>query len=288
MNFDLGAVLTRARQITWRYKSLWLIGIVISLVSFLFAAINLAHNPAFSSFGFASEVNTQLPPIMQSNVFIILLVILSAFLFVIGISIPSLGTHRVEQGSENVHFGQLLLGVLPYFGRILGIVLLVWVGLFLAILVLVGGFILLSFMTLGIGLICALPLFIILLIGVILVYALMEQAVSAVLVDNLGIISAIRRAWELIRETPRVMTIVSLISYLVAIAAILIISIAMMIPMSGSTSLSRNLIFWTIVFLALYAGFQGFLLTILQSLWTLIYLRLTGSNNQSQPLSRTG
>src|SRR5690349_3374174 len=155
MKFDFGEVLRRARQITWRCKNLWFIGIMISLVSFLFASINLAHNPAFSSFAVPSEVNRQLPPIMLSNVAVILLTILSTPLFVIGISIPSLGTFQLEQGSENVNFGHLIRGVLPYFWRMLGIVLLVWGGMFLAALILIAFVFSFSVLTLGIGLLCA-------------------------------------------------------------------------------------------------------------------------------------
>ncbi len=288
MKFDFGEVLRRARQITWRYKGFWFIGIVISLVSFVFASINLAHNPAFSSFAVPSAVNTQLAPIMLSNVSIILLTILSVPLFVIAISIPSLGTVQLEQGSENVGLGQLIRSVLPYFWRILIIVLLVWVGMFLAILTLTAGVILLSFLTLGIGLLCVLPLFILLILGAVLVYALMEQGVSAVLVDNLGVFSALQRAWELIQKNPRVMILMSLISYMVAIVAIMIISIVMMIPIWGSgpnvqlfRTLSPTIILWMLAFLFLYAVFQGMLLTYLQSVWTLIYLRLTRSTTPS-------
>jgi len=295
MKFDFGEVLTRARQITWRYKGFWFIGIVISLFSFVFASINLAHNPAFSSFAVPSAVNTQLAPIMLSNVSVILLTILSVPLFVIAISIPSLGTVQLEQGSENVSFGQMIRSVLPYFWRILIIVLLVWVGMFLAILTLIAGVILLSFLTLGIGLLCVLPLFILLILGVVLVYALMEQGVSAVLVDNLGVFSALQRAWELIQKNPRVMILMSLISYMVAIVAIMIISIVMMIPIGGSgpniqlfQTLSPTIILWMLAFLFLYAVFQGMLLTYLQSVWTLIYLRLTRSTRPSQSLPGTG
>ncbi len=295
MKFDFGEVLTRARQITWRYKGFWFIGIVISLVSFVFASINLAHNPAFSSFAVPSAVNTQLAPIMLSNVSVILLTILSVPLFVIAISIPSLGTVQLEQGSENVSFGQMIRSVLPYFWRILIIVLLVWVGMFLAILTLIAGVILFSFLTLGIGLLCVLPLFILLILGVVLVYALMEQGVSAVLVDNLGVFSALQRAWELIQKNPRVMILMSLVSYMVAIVAIMIISIVMMIPIGGSgpniqlfQTLSPTIILWMLAFLFLYAVFQGMLLTYLQSVWTLIYLRLTRSTTPSQSLQGTG
>lgn len=264
----------------------------MSLVSLLLVPISLTLNPAFPSFAVPSEVNRQLPSIMLANVSGILLTVLSIPLFVIGICVPSLGTFQLEQGSENVNFGQLLRGVLPYFWRILGIVLLVWVGMFLAMLTLIAFVIFFSVLTLGIGLLCAFPLFILLILGAILVYALMEQAVSAVLVDNLGVSSALQRAWELIIKNPGVMTLMSLINYLGAIVAILIIFILTMIPMFGSEPdiqsferLSRNLILWMLAILPFYAVFQGVLVTFLQSVWILIYLRLTRSTTPSQPLS---
>src|SRR6266511_3205269 len=192
MKFDFVEVLARARQITWGYKNLWLAGIVMSLVSLLLAPISLALNPAFSSFTHLSEVNRQLPPIMRANVSAILLTILAIPLFVIGTSIPSLGTFQLEQGSEKVNFGELIRGVLPYFWRILGIVLLVWVGVFAVLMIFMAGVIFLSIFTFGIGSLCVFPIFILFIPLAILVYAMMEQGVSAVLVDNLGVSSALQ------------------------------------------------------------------------------------------------
>jgi hypothetical protein len=299
MKFDFVEVLMRARQITWGYKNLWLAGIVMSLVSLLLAPISLALNPAFS-FTPLSEVNRQLPLMMRANVSAILLTILAIPLFVIGTSIPSLGTFQLEQGSENVNFGQLLRGVLPYFWRILGIVLLVWVSMFLAMLTLIAFVFFFSVMTLGLGLLCAFPLFILLILGAILGYALMEQGVSAVLVDHLGVSSALQRAWELVMKNPGAMTLMSLINYLVAIVLIMIISIPMMISTSGFLPnlgpepdvqsferLSRNTILWILAFLPFYAVLQGVLVTLVQSVWTLTYLRLTRSTTPSQPLPGT-
>jgi hypothetical protein len=295
MKFDFGEVLARARQITWRYKNLWLAGIVMSLVGLLLVPISLALSSAFPPFAVPSEVNRQLPSMMLGNVSVILLTVLSIPLFVIGISIPSLGTFQLEQGSENVNFGQLIRGVLLYFWRILGIILLVWVGMFLAMLLLVVFVFFFSTLTLGIGLLCVVPLFILLIFGAILGYALMEQAVSAVLVDNLGVSSALQRAWELVMNNPGMMTLMSIINYLGAIVAVLIISILTMIPMFGSNlgsepdvqsfeRLSRNMILWLLAILPFYAVFQGILVTFLQSVWTLIYLRLTRSTTPSQSL----
>lgn len=295
MKFDFGEVLTQARQITWRYKNLWLAGIVISLVSLLLAPISLALNPAFSSFAVPSEVNRQLPSIMLANVSAILLAILSIPIYVIGISVPSLATFQLEQGSENVHFGQLLRGVLPYFWRISGIVLFVWGGMFLAVLILIVFVFAISVLTLGLGLLCIFPLLILLILMAILGYALMEQGVSAVLVDNLRVSSALQRAWELVQKNLGVMTRMSLMSYVVAIAAIMIISLPM-IPTSNLGSepdvqpferFSGNMILWVLAFLPFYVVIQGNLLTFLQSVWTLIYMRLTRPTTPSQPLPGT-
>ena len=300
MKFDFGEVLTRARQITWRYKNLWLAGIVMSLVSLLLVPISLTLNPAFSSFAIPSEVNRQIPSMMLANVSVILLAILSIPIFVIGISVPSLGTFQLERGSENVNFGQLIRGALPYFWRILGIVLLVLGGILLTMMILTAFVIFFSALTLGIGLLCVVPLLILLILVAILGYALMEQAVSAVLVDNLDVSSAVRRARKLVEKNPGLMTLMSLINYLGAIVAILIISILTMIPTLGFMPnlgsepdvqsferLSRNMILWALAFLPFYAVFQGILVTFLQSFWTLIYLRLTRSTTPSQPLPGT-
>jgi hypothetical protein len=300
VKFDFGEVLTRAGQITWKHKNLWLAGIVISLISFLAAPISLALNPSFSSFSDPSEMNRQLPSILLANGLIVLLTILSTPLYVVGMAVPSLGTLQLEQGNEKVNFGELIRGVLPYFWRILGIVLLIWVGMFGAMMILMACIVLLSVVTFGIGSLCAFPVFILFLPLAILVYALMEQGVSAVLVDNLGVSSALQRAWELVKKNLGVMALMSVIIYLGSAIVGMIISIPMMIPMFGFMfnlgsepdvqsfeRLSRNMILWMLAFSPLYAIFQGILLTFMQSAWTLTYMRLRRSNNTSGPLPQT-
>jgi hypothetical protein len=300
VKFDFGEVLTRAGQITWKHKNLWLAGIVISLISFLAVPISLALNPSFSSFSDPSEMNRQLPSILLANGLIVLLTILSTPLYVVGMAVPSLGTLQLEQGNEKVNFGELIRGVLPYFWRILGIVLLIWVGMFGAMMILMACIVLLSVVTFGIGSLCAFPVFILFLPLAILVYALMEQGVSAVLVDNLGVSSALQRAWELVKKNLGVMALMSVIIYLGSAIVGMIISIPMMIPMFGFMfnlgsepdvqsfeRLSRNMILWMLAFSPLYAIFQGILLTFMQSAWTLTYMRLRRSNNTSGPLPQT-
>ena len=298
MNLNFGEVLARSWQITWKHKNLWLAGIIVSLLGFFAASVSLIFNPSFSSVSDPSVVQRELPSILLVNGLIIFLSILSIPVYVIAMSVPSLGTLRVETGSERLHFTELTRGVLPYFWRILGIFLLVGLGVFLVVMAFMACIVLFSLLTLGFGAICAVPLFLLFIPLAMFVYAIMEQGISAVLVDNLGISSALQRAWELVKKNLGVIVLMSLIIYLGSMIVSMIISIPMMIPMfrfmfdmMGSEAdfqslerLNRSTILWMLAFSPLYALFQGVLLTFMQSAWILTYLRLTRATDPSQPL----
>jgi hypothetical protein len=285
MNFDFGEVLARAGQITWRHKNLWLAGIVISLIGFLSAPISLLFNPSFTD---PSEISRQLPSILLVNGLVILLSILSIPFYVIGVTIPSLGTVQVEKGSEKLNFGELLKGAFPYFWRILGLYLLVALGMFAVVMIFVV-ITLLSLITFGFGAICTFPLILLFIPLTILVYAIMEQGIAAIVVDNLGFSSALQRAWELVKKNIGVIVLLSFIIYLGSAIIGMIISVPMMIPMFGFIfnnmtsepdmqafqSLTRNMVWWMLAFSPIYAVFQGILLTFMQAAWTLTYMRLT-------------
>jgi hypothetical protein len=292
MDFSFGEVLTRAWQITWNHKNLWLAGIVIGLIGMLTGAFSLILNPSFASFSDPDAVNQALPSILLSNALVLLLSLLSIPLYVIGMSVPSLGTFQVERGREKVNFGELIKGVLPHFWRILGLLALLWGGVFAVVFIVFGCITLLSLLTFGIAVLCTIPLFILMIPLFILVYALMEQAISAVLVDDLGFSSALQRAWELVKKNLGVMALLSIILYLGATVISMIITVPMMIPMFGfifnmgaepdfesMDRLFRNMTVWMLALSPLYALLQGILLAYMQSVWTLTYMRLTRSFN---------
>lgn len=290
MNFNFSEILTRALQIAWRYKMLWLGGALVSFVGFLSLPINLLTNPSFLSFQNVSsaEIEQAIWPSLLGTGFAIFLSILSIPINVIGMSLPSLGTLQVERGMERLNFVELVKETFPFFWRILGMFLLVGLGVFVVTMVFFACILLLSIVTFGLGAICAFPLFIILIPFVILVYSILEQGMSAVLVDNLDISKALQRAWELVRANLGVMVILSIIIYLGSAIVGMIISIPAMIPMLGAMlrmgtepdiqlieKLFRNMILWMLAFSPIYIVFQGFLLTFTQSAWMLTYLRLT-------------
>lgn len=291
MNFNFGEVLARAWQIAWKHKGLWWAGILVSLLGFVSLPINMAVNPSFFSFsGSSPDISRNLAPILIGNGLIILLSILSIPVTVLGMLVPSLATVRLERGEENVRFVALVKAVLPYFWRTLGIFLLVWVGTFVVMMLLAGCVILLSVVTLGLGLLCMFPLFIVFIPIAILVYALVEQAVAAILVDNLGIGGAIQRAWDLVRRNFVAMAVISILIYLASMIIGMVISIPMMVPFFGMffnlntqqppnmvvfQNLFRNMMLWMLALSPIYAVLQGFLLAFMQAIWTLTYMRIT-------------
>jgi hypothetical protein len=181
----------------------------------------------------------------------------------------------------------LLRDSLPYFWRVLGIFLLVWVGVFGVVFVFLACISVLSVVTLGFGALCAFPLFILFIPVAILVYALVELGMSAVVVDNLGALQALRRAWDLTKQNLGAVTILSILIYLGSMVMSMIVSIPMLIPMFGLftnagmqpdpqifENVFRNMALWMLAFSPLYAILQGILLTFMQSIWTLAYMRL--------------
>jgi len=301
MNFNFGEVLTRAWQIAWRHKVLWLGGIVIGFVGFLSLPINLLTNQSFLSFQITHprEIGQEMWLPLLGVGLIIIVSILSIPINVVGMAWPSLGTIRVEKGTERLNFVELVKGTFPYFWRILGMFLLVGLGLFVVMGVFFACIALLSIVTLGMGVICAFPLFIVLIPLVILIYAIVEQAMSAILVDNLGMSDALQFAWDLVRKNLGVMALLSIIIYIGSTIVSMIISVPMMIPMFGMISrmgtepdiqlmekLFRNMTLWMLAFSPIYILVQGFLFAFIQAAWTLTYMRLTKpqANESMTPL----
>jgi hypothetical protein len=300
MNFDFGEVLTRAGQITWKHKVLWLGGVLVGLLGILSLPINFLINPSVFELQMTSprELGSEMWRPLLGGVLIIFLSILSIPVNVVGMTLPSLGTIRVERGeTERLRFVELVKGTFPYFWRILGMFLIVGVGAFAVLGVFFACIALLSVVTMGIAALCAFPLFIVLIPLLILLYAVVEQALSAILVDNLSTLNALQFAWDLVKKNLGVMILLSIIIYVGSAIVSMIISVPLMIPMFSMMfkmgtppdpqmmdDLFQNMTSWMLAFSPIYLVFQGILFTFIQSAWTLTYMRLTHSPAASEQL----
>jgi hypothetical protein len=220
---------------------------------------------------------------MLANGLIMLVSIASIPVYIVGLSIPSIATRRLEMGEETLSFRGLVRDSLAYFWRVLGIFLLIWVGMVAFMFVFMACIGALSVFTLGLGMICAIPLFFLFIPVAILVYSLMELGMSAVLVDDLSVSSALQRAWDLFKRNWGGLALLSIVIYLVSMAVGMIISFPMfgffsniqMEPdMQDFDKLFKNMTLWMLAFSPIYAVLQGILLTFMQSVWTLAYMRI--------------
>jgi hypothetical protein len=286
MSFDFGEVLTRAWQITWKHKILWVFGLLSMLVGFLFLPVGFA--PALSIV-FAEDIPFWMEQPAYLLVFLgifILLMVASFFIGALTQAAISVGALRVEQGHEYVSFKEILKASLPYFWRFAGIMAMLMGGVFLVIFGFFAFQTLVSMVTLGLGAMCLAPLQLLLYPLMIVAYAWQEQALASIVVDDLGVINAARRGWEVFRYNILPVTLITLILYLGVGMLSGFISIPLMVPffafpfmMIEEIENTRTVLIVAslcmVAYLPVLAVFQSAVLTFMKSGWMLTYLRLT-------------
>lgn len=297
MNFNFGEVLSRAWQIIWKHKVLWIFGI--------FAGCSRGGGGGSSGGGGGATGpggDGRLPEIerffeqlgqwIDNNAWIIavfvlavlVLIILAIFLGAIGRIGLIRGTYHAEQGRERLVFGELFSESMPYFWRVFGLSLLIGVLILLLILPLI----LFGVLTAGIGLICILPLLCLLIPLSWAVMVVIEQANVAIVLEDLGIVDGLRRGWEVVRANVGTMIVMALILFigaavigiLLAIPIIITIipaAIAIAAAAGGDTPAAW---IWTlgicaVIYLPILFVLNGILTAYVQTTWALTYMRLT-------------
>jgi hypothetical protein len=221
MNY--GKILTRAWQIIWKYKILWLFGILASCGN----NANTGSSGANGS-GFNYQFDGQYPPenlppgmyrffrgfpefferlsyqwgIWLSILFLVifLFILITFMIRVYGQVGLVRGVYTVDGGEpEKLSFSEVAQEIKPFYWRLFGFQLLIF-----AVFLVVAGLIALvifagTALTLGIGLLCMLPLICLLIPIGWAVTVVIKQAVIAMLVDDLNIGDSLKRGWEVVR-----------------------------------------------------------------------------------------
>src|SRR5512133_280094 len=201
-NFNFGEVLTRAWQIIWKHKVLWIFGILASCARGSGGGGNgggggrsyqtdPGGNNPFSG-GQFERMMEQAGQYLQDNWWIILVVVLvllvisflSYALGMVGRIGMIKGTALAEKGAEHIAFGEVWSESLPYFWRIFGLNFLIG----LAFVVLIVPFVLVGVMTAGIGFACLLPIICLLIPVGWAVSLILEQAQAALVLEDLGMV----------------------------------------------------------------------------------------------------
>ena len=312
MNFNFGEVLTRAWQIIWKHKVLWIFGIL--------AGCGRGGSRFNTSSRGGNGGPGQLPPeilrifeTIQQNltaflvagcILLLLIWAVTIFLGTIGRIGLIRGTYSVEAGAETLIFGPLFSESMPYFWRMLGVSLIVAVPFLFVLAALIAGFIAFAISAgnrsdVGaIGVLWMVPVLIgciCLLIPVLFVVGMIiRQAENAIVLENLGVFPSLSRGWEVFRANlgPIILMAIILavlnlvVGFVIAIPVFIIVFPSVIAFAAGEAKSWTPLVLMTIG-LCIYAPvllvLSGIMNAYLELAWTLTYMRLT-EKPQETPL----
>jgi hypothetical protein len=261
MKLNLGEVLTKAWQITWKFKVLWIFGILASCSGSNRGNFNSGSGGGNGSGGSGGN---QMPDMfrqfenmnpeqaissfLQQYGGIILAVILLLcvlwivfyFLGVMGRIGLIRGAGKADSGAESMSFGELWTESLPYFWRMFGLNLLVGLPFFLLTVMIIVGVL---FAGLGVasgngnmseGGIVALILGaggillgLLCIIGILatIVGLIVEQVQNAIVLEDRGLFDGFGRGWSVFRDNWISVVVVGLILWVVGIVLGIVIAI---------------------------------------------------------------
>lgn len=311
MNFNFGEVLTRAWQIIWKHKVLWIFGILAGCGrgggggnggggnnNFNFE--NPSSNLPPQALRWFQTIQENLTTIIAVGIALICLIwIITVFLSTIGKIGLIRGTSQAEGEVEKLIFGQLFSESTPYFWRMFGLSLIISLPIVIVVVALVAG--LLVFLVPvsissgggsdapGLGLLAIIPFFLgcmCLLVPVMFVIGMIfRQAERAIVLEDMRVLPAISRGWDVFRKNLGAIILMAIILAVIGIVAGLIIAIpvfVVVLPTVFAFALGEGQNWSPLVFmgvcLCLYIPvglvLQGIVAAYTESAWTLTYMRL--------------
>lgn len=309
MNFNFGEVLTRAWQIIWKHKVLWIFGILASCGQ---GSGGGNSGGGGGNTGFDIQGPDLPPQVMQwfrtieqnIQVYIAIGIAVICVIWIIAVSLSTIGkiglirgTSQADGNEENLIFGQLFSESTPYFWRMLGLTLILGLPVFIfafavtvfAIFLVVGiassgsgnePLAALGIVPLVIGCVC-------LLIPIMFVLRMIfRQAERAVVLEDMAVLPSLSRGWEVFRANLGSIFVMAIILAIIGFVIGIVISLPILlvvVPAAmafafGNGQGTTPFIFITAC-VCLYAPvllvLNGIVTAFIESAWTLTYMRLT-------------
>ncbi len=312
MNFNFGEVLSRAWQIIWKHKVLWIFGILASCTR---SGSNFNSNSSWreggdGGFGGTPDFPPQLQRLIETisenmATFIAITIAVICIFWIVAIFLGTIGkiglirgTWQAEGVTDNLIFGQLFSESTPYFWRMFGLSLIMGLPFLVLIAVLVAGGLAFGIAlsqggsntaALG-GLLALVPLFIgcmCLLIPVgFVINMIVRQAQNAIVLEDAGVLPSISRGWDIFRNNLGPIIVMAIILTVIGLVAGFIIALPVLVVVIPATIafVVGNAQNWTPMIVAgallcLYIPISmlinGILVAYTESVWTLTYMRLT-------------
>jgi len=319
MNFNFGEVLTKAWQIIWKHKVLWIFGILAGCGQ----GSGGGNSGGGGNTGFDTPYRNLSPQMEQWSQWAVenmatFTFLLCAFVLIIWLVTKALGaigktglirgTSQVENGEGSLIFGQLFSESIPYFWRMLVLSVIpglpylipIFAIIVAAVMTLLGpnvsdggilpGLSLLT--TVGpLAVVCACMLVPVVIVFTIIVY----QSERAVVLEDLRFLPALSRGWEVFRANLGPIIVMAIILAIIGVVAGLIISVPVLLVVfptvfafaMGQGETYSPLIFMGIclcIYVPVALVLQGIMTAYIESAWTITYMRITQPQQDNTPL----
>jgi hypothetical protein len=239
---DIAKIITRAWEVFWKHKILWVFGLLSGAIG------GLSGVSSWFNYRYTFRIMELRPgevPFSENTIEVIRWAVDHAVLFTTGIITAVLlilflmlllgaftstgiiqGNLLVEAGSEELTFEKLTQAIRPYFWRVVGLNALLGVGGMGLVVGLMAILFVLLIATMGIGMLCFFPLICLLVPVMWFLMIVVTQAMIAIVAEDLDIINALKRGWQLV--TGRIGPF--LLVWLLVMALTFVISIVLSVP----------------------------------------------------------
>ncbi|HEX9797413.1 MAG TPA: hypothetical protein VGA52_10520, partial [Anaerolineales bacterium] len=303
---DYGAILKRTWDITWRYKGLWVLGILAGCSGGGGgggggnAGSGVNYSGGSGDFPQVERFFESIDPAILVAVVIgiVLLILLMSLIFIVlgilGQAGLIYGFDQADEG-QTVSLSSAFKGGLEHFWRLLGLNLLVFgAGIVLAGIA-IAALLVFGLVTLGIGLLCLIPLICLIVPLAVLVNVYLNLTQVAIVVDGLPVFEALRKAWQVARAHVGPVIVMALILVFGGFLVGLILSapmILLVIPVVSGLALGSDASIGVgvgvaalcfVLYLPVLIVLSGVIQTYLYGAWTVTYRRLTGRTGAALP-----
>jgi hypothetical protein len=286
MSLNFGDVITQAWKITWKHKSLWGASFVMTFAMYLVFPLMFVPWFMIMSEGDPSRwFDNPLPWVLMGLGFLATFLISYGFTPLIRAALI-VGVLKAERGAEKVSFREIFSDGKAFYLRMLGLMLLYAVTIMLVIFVFNIIQIMGVVLTMGLATICLMPLTLLMYPLMFAAMAWMELAESAIVVENLGVMDACRRGWEIMRMNKVNILVIALIVYLGVGMVTSLFIFPFMLPMFFAPiffmeggEITNGLLWgagiWMALFIPVTAIMQGIGMVFMKSAWLIGYLRMS-------------
>ena len=311
MNFNFGEVLTKAWQIIWKHKVLWIFGILASCGQGGGGGNGGGNSRSWQGNG-SDFGRSNLPPQfmrwfqnIEDNIktYIAIGIALICVIWIIVIFISTIGriglirgTFQADGEVEKLIFGQLFSESTPYFWRMFGLSLILALPILILVGTLFAGIIVFAMSTsngnsAALRVVAMVPILIgclCLLMPVMFVAGMIiRQAQNAIVLEDMSVMPALSRGWEIFRANLGPIIVMAIILAILGFAIGLLIAIpvlSIVVPAAFTFILGDAQKSWTPIIIAgvllcLYIPvalvLKGIATSYIEAAWTLTYMRLT-------------